>query len=91
MGSIDKFAEVAYLMGENVDHMTLLEQARHAAKAVKALYEDLVIPQSLTELGIPKDAIPEMAEAAMAVTRLMGNNPRSMTAADAVEIYEKAY
>ena len=38
-----------------------------------------------------KDAIPEMAEAAMAVTRLMGNNPRTMTAADAVEIYEKAY
>ncbi len=91
MGSIEKFAEVAYLMGENVEHMTLLEQAKHAATAVKALYEDLVIPQSLTELGIPKDAIPEMAEAAMAVTRLMGNNPRAMTAEDAVEIYEKAY
>jgi len=91
MGSIEKFAEIGQMMGEKVDHLTLLEQAKHAATTVKALYEDLVIPQSLTELGIPKDAIPEMAEAAMAVTRLMGNNPRSMTAEDAVEIYEKAY
>jgi alcohol dehydrogenase class IV len=91
MGSIPRFSDIARLMGENVEHLTSLEQAYHAAKAVKSLYRDLKIPQSLTDLGIPKDAIPDMAKAAMEVTRLMGNNPRSMTAEDAEKIYESAF
>ena len=62
----------------------------NAAEAVKALYKDLKIPQSLTELGVPKEAIPQMAEAAMQVTRLMDNNPRQMTADDVAKIYENA-
>ena len=37
-----------------------------------------------------KDAVPEMAKAAMAVTRLMGNNPRKMMAEDVEIIYKKA-
>ncbi|MBW1993642.1 MAG: iron-containing alcohol dehydrogenase [Deltaproteobacteria bacterium] len=90
MGNIEKFADVARLLGEKVNHLTLLEQANHAADAVKALYRDLKIPQSLTELGIPKEAIPRMARAAMDVTRLMVNNPRSMSTEDAEMIYEKA-
>jgi alcohol dehydrogenase class IV len=44
----------------------------------------------LTELGVPRDTIPEMAKAAMNVTRLMANNPREMTAEDVEGIYEKA-
>jgi len=91
MGSIQRFADVARFMGEKIDHLPALEQARHAAETVKALYRDLAIPQSLQELGIPHAAIPEMAAAAMDVTRLMGNNPRVMTAKDAAGIYEKAF
>lgn len=90
MGSIEKFAEVGRLMGERVEHLSLLDQAYHAAETVMALYKDLKIPQSLTELGIPKDAIQQMSKSAMDVTRLMVNNPRSMTADDAAKIYEKA-
>ncbi len=91
MGSIPRFSEIARLMGEKVEHLTPLEQAHHAAKTVKSLYKDLKIPQSLTALGIPKDAIADMAKAAMEVTRLMGNNPRLMTAEDAETIYENAF
>jgi alcohol dehydrogenase len=89
-GSIARFAQIARFMGEKVDHLTLLEQAYQAPKVVKALYKDLKIPQSLTELKVPKEAIPTMAKAAMNVTRLMGNNPRTMTVADVERIYEKA-
>jgi alcohol dehydrogenase class IV len=91
MGSIPRFSEIARLMGEKVEHLTPLDQAHHAAKTVKSLYRDLKIPQSLTALGIPKDAIADMARAAMEVTRLMGNNPRLMTAEDAETIYENAF
>ena len=91
MGSIPKFAQVAQFLGEKVDPMTLLDQAYHAARAVKALYRDLKIPQSLTELKVPKDAISAMAEATVKQARLMGNNPRAMTVQDAAKIYEKAF
>ncbi len=43
------------------------------------------------DLDIPRDAIPGMAEAAMKITRLLGNNPRHVTQQDAVSIYEQAY
>lgn len=91
LGNIPKFAKVSQFLGEKVEQMTLLDQAHHAAKAVKAIYRDLKIPQSLTELNIPKEAIPSMAQGAINITRLMGNNPRTMTAQDAERIYEKAF
>jgi alcohol dehydrogenase class IV len=91
LGNIPKFALISQFLGEKVEHMTLLDQAYHAAKAVKAIYRDLKIPQSLSELKIPKEAIPTMAQAAIGITRLMENNPRSMTAKDAEEIYKNAF
>ncbi len=90
LGDIPKFVQIAQYLGEKVEHLPLVEQAYHASKAVKAIYKDLKIPQSLTELKVPKEAIPEMARAAMNVTRLMGNNPREMTVEDVERIYEKA-
>jgi len=90
LGNIPKFAQIAHFLGEKLDHLPLLDQAYQAAKAVKAIYRDLKIPQSLTELRIPKEAIPDMARAAINITRLMGNNPRTMTVQDAERIYEKA-
>jgi alcohol dehydrogenase class IV len=90
LGSIPRFARIARMLGERVEHLPLLEQAYHGAVAVKAMYQDLEIPQSLTELNVPKEAIPDMAKAAINVTRLMGNNPRRMTAKDAERIYNKA-
>jgi alcohol dehydrogenase class IV len=90
LGDIPKFVQIAQYLGEKVEHLPLVEQAYHASKAVKDIYRDLKIPQSLTELKVPKEAIPEMARAAMNVTRLMGNNPRDMTVEDVERIYEKA-
>ena len=90
LGNIAKFARIAQLLGEKVEHLSLLEQAYQAARAVRALYRDLKIPQSLTELKVPRDGIPAMAKAAMNVTRLMGNNPRTMTVQDVERIYQKA-
>ena len=90
LGDIQKFARIAQYLGAKIEHLPFVEQAYHAAKAVKAIYKDLKIPQSLTELKVPKEVIPEMARAAINVTRLMGNNPRAMTVEDAERIYEKA-
>lgn len=90
LGNIPKFAQIAQFLGEKLNHLSLFDQAHQAAKAVKAIYRDLKIPQSLTELKVPKEAIPGMAKAAINVTRLIGNNPRTMTIQDVERIYEKA-
>ena len=90
LGNIPKFAQIAQFLNEKVESMTLLDQAYQASKAVKAIYRDLKIPQSLTELKIPKEAIPEMAKAAIQITRLMANNPRTMAVQDIERIYENA-
>jgi alcohol dehydrogenase class IV len=49
------------------------------------------VPQGLSELGVPRSAIPGMAKAAMKVTRLLKNNLRELTEQDAVRIYEDSY
>ncbi len=90
LGNIPKFAQIAQFLGEKLDHLSLLDQAYEAPKAVKAIYRDLKIPQSLTELKVPKEAVSGMAKAAVNITRLMGNNPRAMTVQDVERIYEKA-
>ncbi|CAO1651196.1 Long-chain-alcohol dehydrogenase 1 [Parasphingorhabdus sp. NYA22] len=48
-------------------------------------------PRKLREIGIAKDATIELAEAAMLQTRLLDNNPREVTLADAQRIYDAAW
>ena len=90
LGDIPKFAKVAQLLGERVEHLSLLDQAYQSVKAVKDLSRDIDMPRSLSELNIPRDAIPKLAEAAVNVTRLMANNPGNMTVKDVEKIFEKA-
>ncbi len=49
------------------------------------------IPPGLSAAGIPRDALPHLADAAMKVTRLLVNNPREVTREDALRIYEEAF
>lgn len=83
-GDVTKFAEVACLLGEQVECLSPVE-------AVKNLLRDIDMPTTLTELNIPRSTIPEMAAASINVTRLMANNPRRMTAKDSEKVYEKAF
>lgn len=90
-GDISKFARIARTMGKSVVGPSERDTAAFVVKAVWALAEDIGIPLTLKELGVPVDAIPEMAEAAMKVTRPIMNNPRPITIADVEEIYKRAF
>lgn len=65
------------------------------ADAFIAALDDLIrrldMPQRLRDVGIPHDALPSMAAAAMKQQRLLVNNPRSVTEADALSIYQHAW
>jgi alcohol dehydrogenase len=66
-----------------------------SAAELPGLLERLIarcgIPARLSGHGIPRDALPRMADTALLVTRLLKNNPREITRADAIRIYESAY
>ena len=88
--NLEKYAQVALACGAakgvNDD-----ETAQNGVDFVTQLSKDCGIPTKLSEIGIPHDAVDHMAKAAMEVQRLLKNNPRTVTEADAKEIYESLY
>ena len=58
---------------------------------IEQLCKSLKIPMSLAELNVSKEAIPEMAESVIKITRLLTNNPREITIQDAIKLYSAAY
>jgi alcohol dehydrogenase class IV len=91
LGCPHKFAQMAKAFGEKVEGISELVGAEIAVRFVERLSDDLRVPRRLRDVGIPEDAIPRLAEAAMKVTRLLANNPRKIALEDAVAIYKSAY
>ena len=90
-GALEKFVVIAEAMGEITDDMPLREAAYLAVEAVQTLIEDCGVFTTLEDLSIPESDFPEIAKAAMTVTRPLENNPRKVTVEDAIEIYGEAY
>ena len=91
LGCPGKFAQMAKAFGERVEGISELVGAEIAVRFIERLSDDIRVPRRLRDVGIPEDAIPRLAEAAMKVTRLLANNPRKVTLEDAVAIYKSAY
>ena len=85
-----RYADVAVALGCTREKDTMVTALKGVDK-VRSLIRECGIPATLKELGIPLDVIPEMAAAAMKITRLLNNNPRPMGLDDAVAIYKAAY
>jgi alcohol dehydrogenase class IV len=67
------------------------QTAEAGVEFLSQLSRDCGVPQRLSDLNIPRDSIPEMAKSAMLVQRLLKNNLRPVTEADAIHIYEAAF
>lgn len=85
-----RYAEVARALGAKAGRDDL-ETARRGIGAVRELSARCGLAKRLGQLGVPADAMGPMAQAAMKVTRLLVNNLRPLTQADAEDIYRKAY
>ena len=86
----EKYAEMARLIGA-ADQERTQSAARQGIAAIRSQSMQCGIPSSLKELDIPESAIETMAESAMAVTRLLNNNPRALTLKDVIAVYRAAY
>lgn len=58
---------------------------------VEQLALDTGIERTLREVGVAQTDLPRLAQDAMKQTRLLGNNPRDVTEADALSIYQAAW
>jgi len=85
-----RYADVAIALGCNRladDNATALA----GIEKIKSLMKECGLPARLRDVDIPRKAIPEMAEDALKITRLLKNNPREITLDDAIKIYTAAY
>lgn len=88
--NVRKYAEVAIACGatQGADDA---ETAQNGVDFIYHLSEKCGIPSKLEALGIPHQAVPHLAHAAMQVQRLLKNNPREVKENDAIAIYETLY
>ena len=86
----ERYADVAVALGCTRERDTMVTALKGVEK-VRWLIRECGIPASLKEVGIPLEAIPEMAIGAMKITRLLNNNPRPVGQDDAIAIYKAAY
>ena len=85
-----RYAEVALALGCTREQ-DLGTTARKGVEKIRSLIRDCGISSRLRDVGIPQNAIPDMAVAAMKITRLLKNNPRPVAVEDAIAIYKAAY
>lgn len=88
--SVCKYAQVAVALGCERSH-DCAETAANGVQKIKELIRDCGIPARLRDVGVSAEAIPQMADDALKITRLLKNNPREITRADAIAIYTAAY
>jgi alcohol dehydrogenase class IV len=87
--AVERYANVAVALGA-VRNGPFEVTAQEGLQRVAELTRQCGVPLHMAELGVPAAAIPRMAKAAMTVERLLKNNPRVVTEADAISLYEAA-
>lgn len=86
----ERYADIATALGVT-PAATPLATAEAGLARLAELSRACGIPQRLRDVKIPEADLPHLAREAMKVTRLLKNNPREVTAADALAIYQAAY
>jgi alcohol dehydrogenase class IV len=86
----ERYANIAVALGVEPANSAVATAERGIEK-LTGLVGRCPMPQRIADFGVPKAALPHLAKAAMTVTRLLKNNPRTVTEADALNIYLSAY
>ena len=84
------YAELAPIIDPEAAGLPVAEAASRFVEGLAAICRDCKVPASLAEVGVRESDLPKLAEDAMKQTRLLVNNPREVTYADAFAIYGEA-
>ena len=85
-----KYLGIAKAMGVNTEGMSVDEGVKAAIDAVKALSISINIPQRLSEIGVKKEDLHDLAVAAFNDV-CTGGNPRPTSVEEIEAIYNTAY
>ena len=85
-----ELAEIAEFLGVDTNGMSAIEAADSAILAVDSLRERIGIPGRLSELHVTAQQLPQLAQKAASITRLMLLTARRPTEAEILEIYQRA-
>jgi alcohol dehydrogenase class IV len=90
--TVTDYAQLAVpLLGARLQPGDLHRQADQFVEELAALGARCGLPGRLRDADVPRHRLPQLAEDAMQQQRLLVNNPREVTQADALAIYEAAY
>lgn len=85
-----RYADVARALG-CLEGLTIRETAEAGIDRVRELVAACGIPARLRDAGVLEEDLPALAGDALKIQRLLKNNPREITLADAVSIYQAAF
>jgi alcohol dehydrogenase class IV len=85
-----RYADIAIGLG-CADAGDALATAEAGLRRLTEMSLNCGVPQRLRDVKVPEADLPRLVGEAMKVTRLLRNNPRELTAADAEAIYREAF
>lgn len=85
------YAELAPLLVPDLQPGSNARLTEQLVAALAELSPRCQLPSRLRDAGVPEDSLPMLARDAMLQQRLLVNNPRELTEADALAIYRQAF
>ncbi|MQS45535.1 iron-containing alcohol dehydrogenase [Companilactobacillus mishanensis] len=86
----ERFAELADIMGENTEGLSVRDAAQLSIKAMRQMADDVGIPRSIKEIGAKSEDFELMAENALKDGNAF-SNPRKGTKQDIIDLFQKSY
>ncbi len=84
----ERYAQIALAMGgQELDSEE--KTAKQGFELIRNLIEECGMPSKLSDLNVSESALPQMANDAMKIQRLLVNNVKPVTADDTINIYKK--
>jgi alcohol dehydrogenase class IV len=78
-------------LGEKIVGLSEAAAAERAIAAVDRLRANIGVPARLRDLGVTQEMLPAFAEKAASIRRILRVNPREVTPADVLRIYQAAW
>lgn len=88
--NLEKHRDIASLLGENVEGMSLRQAAGMAAQAVRTLLNDVNLPLRLRDIGVTEETLPQLL-ADTKTQRAWLNNPRPVSPEDMERLLRKTF
>lgn len=88
-GDIEKFADIAALLGVDTSGMTTEEAAKAAGEKIAEINAEIGIPDNISSFNVTKDMFPEIVKGTMGY-RLLWMNPIEVTEKLAYKILEES-